>query len=155
MRADQIPAEGQTARLRLEQPAKTEWINASIARRAWVRKAGVDFAEHCPHDLFRAATQEADRAPSVPPEFAGGYWRQAATPPASPLPRCYPSHVITQAVPIGQPARRIDFTKGDLTSLHIRSMVREAHKDALTPRPDFGPMVAHALSIRPYLCSFL
>ena len=44
--------------LRLEEPTPTEWVEATVVRRAGPRKVGLDFAKHCPYDFFKAATQE-------------------------------------------------------------------------------------------------
>jgi hypothetical protein len=73
--ADEVPAKGQVAWLRLEEPASTGWVKANVVRRAGVREVGLDLAEHCPCDLFRAATQGAQASVAVPPEFADGHGR--------------------------------------------------------------------------------
>jgi hypothetical protein len=71
----ELPAEGRAAWLRLEEPAPTAWVKAKITRRARGRKAGLEFAEHCPYDFFKAVIQEVQHIAAVPPEFADGYWR--------------------------------------------------------------------------------
>jgi hypothetical protein len=73
--ADEVPHQGHAAWLRLEEPAATAWVEARVARRAGVRKVGLDFVEHCPYDFFKTATQEAERDSAVAPDFADGYWR--------------------------------------------------------------------------------
>src|SRR4051794_11891917 len=42
---------GQAVWLRSEEPVPTEWIEATVVRRAGARKIALDFAEHCPYDL--------------------------------------------------------------------------------------------------------
>ena len=49
-----------------------------------------------------------------------------------PPPRRYPRHITTQAIPIGQTARRIDYSRVDLTTPHIRSRVNATHKEVPT-----------------------
>ena len=56
---DDMPVERQTVWLRLEEPTPTEWVEATIARRAGSRKVGLDFAKHCPYDVFKVATRGA------------------------------------------------------------------------------------------------
>jgi hypothetical protein len=73
--ADEVPRPEQAVWLRLEEPAPTAWVKARVARRARGRKAGIEFWEHCPYDFFRSATQETQRAPTVPCEFVDEHWR--------------------------------------------------------------------------------
>jgi hypothetical protein len=73
--ADGGPAVGRTAWLRLEGPAPTGWVEATVVRRARSGKLGLDFAGPCPYEFFRAATQRPPREVAIPPEFADGYWR--------------------------------------------------------------------------------
>jgi PilZ domain len=55
--ADEVPRDGRAAWLRLEEPAPTEWVKASVVRRTGSLKVGLDFEEHCPKGFFNAATQ--------------------------------------------------------------------------------------------------
>jgi hypothetical protein len=73
--ARKMPNEGQSARLRLDEPIVTGWVKAKIVRRSGSLKAGLDFLEHCPEEFFQAATQSAPRDAAIPPEFADGHRR--------------------------------------------------------------------------------
>jgi hypothetical protein len=73
--SDEMPTRAQSVWVRLEGPTPTEWVVARVVRGAGSRNVGLDFAEHCPYDFFKAATQVVQRAVPVPPGFADGYWR--------------------------------------------------------------------------------
>ena len=107
-----------------------------------------------PLRLVYTATQEALSSSRPSWESVGGAHRNSPTviggrrrhPSAHPPPRCYPRHITTQAIPIGQTARRIDYFQSDLTTPHIRSRVQAKHLEVPTPRPESGPVRASPLS---------
>ena len=53
--ADEVPDQRQSARFRLEEPAPTGWVNATVVRYAGAHQVGLDFAEHC--EFYKPATQ--------------------------------------------------------------------------------------------------
>ncbi len=55
--ADEVPRHGKSAWLRLEEPAPTDWVKASVVRRTEGLKAGLEFAEHCPTEFFDVVTK--------------------------------------------------------------------------------------------------
>jgi hypothetical protein len=50
------PPPGQAVWLRLEAPAPTPWVNATVVRRDGPRRVGVRFEGECPDELMLAAT---------------------------------------------------------------------------------------------------
>ncbi len=50
------PPIGQDVWLRLESPAPTSWINATVVRGDGTRRVGIRFDSDCPDDMMLAAT---------------------------------------------------------------------------------------------------
>ena len=48
---------GQAVWLRVEAPAPTRWIGATVARRVGARRVALDFADDGPHDELKSAVQ--------------------------------------------------------------------------------------------------
>ena len=52
----EVPPAGQPVWLRLEHPAATPWVNATVVRREGRSRVGVQFESGCPEELMLAAT---------------------------------------------------------------------------------------------------
>ena len=74
-----LPPCGQPVWIRLQEPTKTDWIEAKVMRITESGEIGLAFPGSCPYALYRAmvhgGTLDRPQHQSVSPDFDGRDWR--------------------------------------------------------------------------------